>query len=328
MAHMLETMAWAENEGPPWHGLGNKVSNKLTPEQMATAACCDWTVSKRKIFFDNMNGGSTTELEQRYALVRDSDNKPFDVVTERWKPVQNIEGFSFFKKFVAAGHMEMETAGSLWGGKIVWALARVKKDFKLGKADEVRSYLLMALPHQLGKAMIYQFTPIRVVCWNTLSWALGSSLKGDGSGFRLLHSQKWDDSMKAAAEQALGLASHQMEEFKELSGLLVKKRVAESVTEEFFCEVLRFDPKKSEKDEPRMLPKFREALAHAPGAQMDTSRGTMWGALNAVTYTIDHDTGKRDRGVALKNAWFGHLSNVKRRAVDLAVQYAKKGRAA
>ena len=49
MAHELEilengqaSMAYAGDL--PWHGLGFKVSNDLTPEQMMEAARLDWTV--------------------------------------------------------------------------------------------------------------------------------------------------------------------------------------------------------------------------------------------------------------------------------------------
>ena len=46
MAHEVETMAYAGKV--PWHGLGRKVSDNMSPEEMLVAAQLDWSVSKRQ----------------------------------------------------------------------------------------------------------------------------------------------------------------------------------------------------------------------------------------------------------------------------------------
>lgn len=329
MVAAVETMAYAGEV--PWHGLGEKVSNKLTPEQMLKAAKLNWTVSKRKTFFEG-KGGKHQEMKNEFALVRDSDDYLLSNVGATYKPIQNATAMDFFKKFVMAGHMDMETAGSLWGGRYIWGLARIGKDFKLGKEDEVRGYLLLSNPHVFGKAMVIQFTPIRVVCWNTLTFALGSDLKGKPGAFRLPHSTAFTDEVRKKAELALGLATHQMDEFKQVAQVLTKKKAPPKAIEEYFCNVLEFDPKtkqvkakpvkkedaEKQEREPRLLPKFRSALEKAPGHDMQTAKGTYWGALNAVTYVIDHEMG-RDRSTALRNAWLGHSAKIKRRALGLAL---------
>jgi hypothetical protein len=63
-------------------------------------------------------------------------------------------------------------------------------------------------------------------------------------------------------------------------------------------------------------------LVNAPGAELPTALGTMWGALNAVTYVVDHAEG-RERSTALRSAWLGTRANLKRRAFDLAIKRAK-----
>lgn len=332
MTAAVETMAYSGEV--PWHGLGKPVNNDLTPAQMLKAAGLDWKVEKRPIYHKTKKGYE--EVAGRHALVRDKDDRVLTVTGNTYKPVQNDVSMDFFRKFVQAGHMNMETAGSLHGGQYIWALARLGKDFTLGKTDEVRGFLLLSQPHVLGKAMVIQFTPIRVVCWNTLCFALGSNLKGKGANtFRMRHSVEFNDSVKKQAEVALGLASEQMDVFKACATMLTKKKAKPEKVEEFFCEVLQFDPKDLEKvkknakgndaatREPQMLPKFRDALEFSPGANLATAKGTWWGALNAVTRVIDHEIG-RDRSAALRTAWMGNKANVKRTAVDLAVQYANK----
>jgi phage/plasmid-like protein (TIGR03299 family) len=302
----------------PWHGLGVNVKDNMTPEQMQKAAKLDWTVSKRRMSFLRADG-KTEEIKGEYALVRDSDEQVLTTVGATYKPVQNSQAFDFFKKFTKAGHMKMETAGSLWGGRYVWALARLGKDFSVGKTDEIRPYLLICSPHVHGRSLLMQYTAIRVVCWNTLTMAVGANVKGDGTGFRMPHSR--DFSVEASvAEQALGLMVQQTDDFKEASNFLAKKKAKADEIDKFFLEVLRV--KDDAKKTPIALPKFRAALNHAPGAQLSTAKGTWWGALNAVTYVIDHETG-RERATSLRNAWVGHTAGIKRRALALALEKAK-----
>lgn len=324
MGHEVDTMSFTG--ATPWHGLGFKVGNNLSPAQMLKAAKIDWTVSKRPMYFQKADGESEY-IKGEFALVRDSDETFLSAVGSTWKPVQNDASIEFFKKFVVAGHMTMETAGSLQNGKYVWALAKIGADFTLGKEDEVKGYLLMSNPHVHGKSRLYQFTPIRVVCWNTLNFALGAGLKGNAGAFRMSHATEFNDDVKAQAEVALGLAKEQMAEFKVAATLLSKKKAKPEAVEEYFCEVLQFDPKNAVKNkdesirEPKMLSLFRTALTHAPGQQMPTALGTWWGPINAVTNVVDFQIG-RDRGASLRTAWMGQKSSLKRRAFDLAIKAA------
>ena len=170
MSHEVETMAYAGEL--PWHGLGTEVSNELTPLQMMQKAGVDWEVEQQKIVTE-----TGIEINDKVALVRTSDNTLLDVTGKDWKPVQNEEAFTFFSEFVAAGDMEMHTAGSLKEGRNVWALAKVKESFDVFGEDRVDSYLLFSNPHQYGKAVDVRFTPIRVVCHNTLSFSLEAASK-------------------------------------------------------------------------------------------------------------------------------------------------------
>lgn len=324
----VETMAYRGEV--PWHGLGVYLKAKASPDEIRKSASLDWGVAKRKMFYypKGSNSGKPIEVPEKFALVRDTDDRLLSVVGSTYKPVQNEIALDFFTKFVRAGKMEMETAGSLQNGQYIWGLARLGADFKLAKGDEVRGYLLLCSPHVLGKAMIIQFTPIRVVCWNTLNFALGAGLKGNGSAFRMPHSMTFTDAVKERAEVALGLGERQMSEFEQAAKLLARKRAKDADVKQYFCNVLEFDPKKAkskkkdgEAREPLMLPKFERALEASPGARLGTAAGTWWGALNAVTYVVDHEIG-RERSSALRTAWLGGKAILKRRAVDLALRAA------
>ena len=105
MSHEIETFAHAHN--PAWHKLGVQVTADMTPEQMMEAAQLDWGVSLYPAYVDI---GETRLNTGRSALVRSSDKRVLDVVTNDWKPMQNIDAFKFFDEFVKAGSMTMESS--------------------------------------------------------------------------------------------------------------------------------------------------------------------------------------------------------------------------
>ena len=146
MAHAVETMAYAGEL--PWHGLGVKVADDLTPREMQEAAGLDWSVEKLPMVAKA--GNEEIRIPTQQALVRSTDKKVLSVIGQNWEPVQNDEAFDFFVDFVKQGNMQMHTAGSLQDGKMVWALAKVDDDFELFNGDKVESYLLFSNPHQYG----------------------------------------------------------------------------------------------------------------------------------------------------------------------------------
>src|SRR5215471_7249341 len=128
MSAEVETMAYRGEV--PWHGMGVPVENSMPVGQMLKKAGLTWTVSKKPLYFPmDVGEGEKTKMRivpDEFALIRDSDQTVLDTVGSNFKPVQNHEVFDFFKRFVQAGDMEMETAGSLKGGRFIWALARIK----------------------------------------------------------------------------------------------------------------------------------------------------------------------------------------------------------
>ena len=66
-----------------------------------------------------------------------------------------------------------------------------------------------------------------------------------------------------------------------------------------------------------------DALETSPGATMPSAKGTWWGALNAVTFTMDHGRKSMEEGNSLHSAWFGGNAVTKRKALTKAIEYAK-----
>ncbi len=309
MAHEVETMAFAGEV--PWHGLGKRVSNDLTADQMLKEAGIDWEVEKTPLFYET-ESGFELEVEDKFALIRKTDGKLMDIVGANWKPLQNREAFNLFEGFVKQGDMEMHTAGSLKGGQIVWGLAKIRDTFEIVKNDPIEPYLLFVNPHQRGKAIEVRSTAIRVVCQNTCDFALQSHSKRRIS---VNHNQQWDE---AYVIEMLGLAKRSFELYHEAGIALASKFYKEATVQEYFTKVF---PNTGNSDEDSKNSRIAmEVLLEQPGN--DLAAGTWWQAFNAVTYMTDHTLG-RSADTRLTSAWFGTNRTRKHKALDLALKYAE-----
>lgn len=320
MAHALEMingeaqMAYAGDV--PWHGLGVKVSNDLTPDQMLKAAGLNWTVDPVELFAEV---GDKRLATGHRALVRSSDQRVLDVITDDWNPCQNHEAFEFFNDFVGAGEMEMHTAGSLKDGKIVWALAKVKESFELFNGrDQVDAYLHFTNPHSYGQSIDVRFTPIRVVCNNTLTLSLNIKSK---NMVKMSHRREFDPEM---AKEALGVAKHKLDQYKEMAQFLSQKRYNDESVVDYFKRVFPVLTTKttSEKVLSKSAERAIDIIKHdsQPGAEF--GKGTWWEIFNAVTYMTDHEIG-RSADTRLTSAWYGANKNLKTKALETAVEMAE-----
>lgn len=313
MAHLVESIAWAGQK--PWHGLGVKVSNDLTTDEMLRAAKLDWRVDRKRLFWIN-NAGEEVESNLD-ALVRSSDDRVLSNVPKDWHELQNHEAFEFFREFIEAGQMTMEVAGSLKEGQIIWVLAKIKGGIKLFGKDFIEPYLLFTLPHEYGRSIDIRFTPIRVVCNNTITMAL--SRKGDLS-------VKWSHRKKFDAEkvkQVLGIATNHLDEYGRVAEFLGSKKFTKEAVRQYVSIVFPHTTNVDERD-PAELTRAANvvlnAIEHQPGA--DIRAGTWWQAFNSVTYTVDHVLGL-SRETALHSAWYGPGRAKKLAALNAAVEFAE-----
>ena len=317
MAHNVETMAYAGEV--PWHGLGVPVSNDLTPVQMMEKAGLNWTVEQIDSY---VNVGDKQIPTGMKSLVRSSDNKVLTNIGQVWNPVQNEDAFNFFSEYVMKGDMEMHTAGSLKGGQLVWALAKVKESFDLFGGDTVESYLLFSNPHKYGFSIDVRFTPIRVVCNNTLSLSLEAKAE---RSVKVGHRTEFN---AGEVKKALGIASAKLHEYKDMAQFLGSKRYNIDDLVEYYNTVFpRTADKRVQNQELSVETLSKnakaafDAIEQQPGAKF--AEGSWWQAFNSVTYVTDHLQG-RNADNRLYSSWFGGNQVRKRDALKTALQFAEK----
>jgi phage/plasmid-like protein (TIGR03299 family) len=282
---------------------------------MLKAAGLDWTVDPVELFAEV---GDKRLATGHRALVRSTDQRVIDVITDDWNPVQNEQAFEFFNDFVAHGDMSMETAGSLKDGKIIWALAKVKESFDLfGGKDRIDAYLHFTNPHQYGQSIDVRFTPIRVVCNNTLTLSLNQKSK---NMVKVSHRREFDaDQVK----EALGVAKQKLAKYKYMAEFLSQKRYTNENVVDYFKRI--FPVLTTKQDSKKELSNSAERgleivkFDKQPGAEY--GKGTYWELFNTVTYMTDHEIG-RSADARLTSAWYGANKNLKTKALETAVEMA------
>ena len=316
MAHNVETMAYAGEV--PWHGLGVQVSNDLTPNQMMEKAGLDWSVIECPSYIEH--DGKKIETGQR-ALVRSTDGRILTNVGPVWNPVQNEDAFNFFSEYVLAGDMEMHTAGSLRNGQIVWALAKVKESFDLFGGAQVDSYFLFSNPHRYGHSIDVRFTPIRVVCNNTLSLSL--EMEAERS-VRVGHRVEFD---ATEVKKALGIATAKLEQYKEMAEFLGSKRYNIDKLIEYYNTVFPRTADKRVQNQPLSVETLSRNAKLAydnintqPGSKY--AEGSWWQAFNSVTFVTDHLKGANADN-RMYSSWFAGDQARKRDALKTALDFAE-----
>lgn len=198
MAHLIDSIAYTGQT--PWHGLGNHLPPQQSLDVWLQAAGMDWTIEQSDVLYQGSSGLHT--YPDSKVLYRTDTLAPLSVVSQRYNVVQPHEVLHFYQDLVEAGGFELETAGSLKGGRKLWALAKTGQDLVLKGGDLVKSYLLLATSCDGTLCTTAQFTSVRVVCNNTLQVAVGNQT----GAIKVPHSIQFDAS---AVKQALGLGISQ-----------------------------------------------------------------------------------------------------------------------
>lgn len=297
----------------PWHGLGQVLTDNDSIDDWRVAAGLDWTIQRSPVQFMN---GSMHTWPQNEVLYRSDTNDPLAVVSNRYNVVQPQEVLEFFRDLVSEHGFKLETAGSLKGGRRIWALARTGFDGEVVINDRVNSYLLLVTSCDGGLATTAKFTSVRVVCKNTLQMGMWSASE-TGTTVKVRHSTVFDPT---AVKGNLGLNANivydqfmgKMKSFAEKS---LSGQAATEVIERLFASSGSANlPVRETRGFKTVMQLFNGA---GKGSTMDGVAGTGWGLVNAVTEYADFHIRARNQDNRLNSAWFGEGANLKDRIVDL-----------
>jgi phage/plasmid-like protein (TIGR03299 family) len=296
----------------PWHRLGTALPEAFTAAEALKHGGLDYTVEKVGLMTADGQG-----IPSRYALRRTDTKAVLGVCADMYQPLQNRDAFAFFDGAFGKDKARYEVAGVLGAGERVWLLAKLPGEFEAIKGDAVNQYLLLTNGFDTNEPVRARFTPIRVVCQNTLSLALGTT----ASEMRVQHIGNVRVKMEIAGKllKAAGLF------FDEAAGLFqsfARQSMKQADIRGFASQVLTGDRLESlDAVHPvtrNRIMKVEELHETGIGHDIRGVRGTLWGAYNAVTEYVDHSRTSEDLGYIVD----GGGAKLKQRAFEVAKEWA------
>lgn len=306
-----------------WHGLGNQLKENAKLETWLKAAGMDWDIARSPMMFQPKDHGDPVEIPGRQILYREDSLFPLGEVSENYKVVQPKDVLEFFRDLCDNNGFALNTAGTLFGGKRFWALASIGETAVVLGDDEVKGYLLLATSADGSLATTAQFTTIRVVCNNTLSWAVEDGKAKKKGRVAVSHRSIFrpDD-----VKDDLGIVRGQFTEFMVAARKLAKIKVKKDQAGQFVAKILT-DSKTIASQDPASTRAYQRIMTlfqqEGKGHEMKSASGTLWGLVNSVTEYVDHHQNVKSLEHRMSDAFFGRGDQLKRQAMDLALELVK-----
>ncbi len=325
MSHDFESGFFVQT--PPWHGLGTVLPDApQTSLEAITAAGLNWEVSKETMeAVVPVNGiYRAVGVPDHYAVIRRkvengiTRHDSLGVVGQQYRLIQNIDAFAFFDRVVQTGMVDYHTAGSLKGGRIIWALVRLHGTLRIVNDDIVDKYLLLTNSHDGSSPVHIAFTPIRVVCANTLAMALKNASSDRRLSIR--HTATAAARIRDVGEYLASINltfERNAEVYRELARLSIHAMELHDYLRTLFP-----DPEEGSLRNRARATRERITARFENGLGTDSTATTWWRAYNAVTEYVDHERNLNNPDARVHSAWLGQGMQLKQAALQLAVQSA------
>lgn len=327
-----------------WHGLGQIVEQYPTSAEAIIHAGLNYEVEKAPLFtkgaglIETANGiefGSTElEVPNFFANIRTDNNAVLGVVGKDYHIVQNRDAFNFFDAIVGGGDgILYETAGALGKGERIFITAKLPDYIRVGNGDDVtEKYIFLTTSHDGSGSITAAFTPIRIVCQNTLN----ASLRTMTNVVRIKHTSGAKQRIENA-HKIMGLAnnlSNQLEGiFNQWSKIRATDREVKKLIQLALCpnkETLELIRKGAEDEFSTVFKNtIDNAMIYAMENDtqlMDTTKGTLFGAYNAVTGYYQNVKNFKTQEAKLENIVMGGTAQQRtQKAFNLCTAFALDG---
>ncbi len=312
MAHEFTSGVFART--PAWHSLGTVVPGDVPFDDGLALAGQDFIVQPQELFT-----AAGVKVSSR-AMVRLDTGAILGVTGPRYTPLQNKNAFDFFKPFVDEKLVSLESAGCLSGGTKVWVLAKLNKDNSvIAKNEEVAKFVLVSNSHDGKSAVRVGFTPIRVVCANTMAYAHNS---GKSQLVRICHGKNVAMNLEKMQE-VIDMADEGFSATAEQYRFLASKQFNQKDIKQYVKEVLNI--KEDDKDmKTRTFNKMADIVGKCVagiGQDNPAVSGTWYAAYNGVTEYLSYTNG-RSANNRFSSLWFGAGAKMSADALKLATDMA------
>lgn len=221
-------------KGAPFRFKGSvDVSNCETAEEVINQAQLNWIVKKCPVvakmipsLHESKDDGFINDnmyyrdLNHVYATYRSDVNIPLGIVKDKYEPVQNIDAFKFFNDAIGIDKAIWQTAGYFGQGERIFVSAKLPNIIDVGNDDIVENYLVFTTSHDGSSGVKILFTPIRVVCENTLN----AAIKGSSNIVSFRHTASVHDNIQLISQilaSCNNISVNLGEKFKEMKSIKV-----------------------------------------------------------------------------------------------------------
>lgn len=232
----------------PWHGQGQVLAEY--PGSWAEArqlAGLEWDPIEEPVYrlsgVDEQGSPIFAPLDGFKAIGRSDRPATTLAVTNEGYPLIDNAAMGEIIEAISdqSVNVKWETAGSLDGGKAVWALALLDEPMTLpGDNSETYPFLAVTTRHDAKGACTARCTAVRIVCMNTF---VASEMEGQRSGatFSFRHTTGWRNRIEEA-RQALTGARREFRAYAELSQELLGVPVNAAQRERFIHAFIESPP--------------------------------------------------------------------------------------
>lgn len=313
-----------------WHRMGQEMKEGQTIEQWAVQAGLSWNAVKVPAVamldgstFDHLDAGTRfRKIEGRSFSVRSDTGGFLGFVSgegeeDGYKFVQPRGLLEWFDKYISVDdRFALDVAGSLDGGRKIWATARYNGNISVAGEDHA-ARVLMSTSFDGTQSTVNQCTMTRVVCQNTLRLAHSDSR----AMVKTRHSTYFN---AESVGRELSQLAKGFETFKAIGDAMGQHHMAKDEVADFFKDLLEI-PRHASKDDvsTRKLNQYSDlAAAYKTSVQEGAAQDTPWAALQAVTRYCDHSRsvkagdGSKDEA-RFESSMFGSGDILKGKAMNM-----------
>lgn len=323
-----------------WHSLGQIITDYPTSAEAIKHAGLDYIVAKRSLitfseYIDQqgmLNSIPDIEVDNFYANVRTDTNEVLGVVGKDYNIVQNVDAFAFFDSIVGGKDgILYETAGALGKGERIFITAKLPDYIRVGRVDCIEKYLFLTSSHDGFGSISASFTPVRICCQNTLN----AALKNHTNSIKIRHTASAQERLKQA-HQLLGITNQLANELEEVFNHWSKVKITDRQVKRLVQ--LAMAPNKetlnnlktNKQDEfssayTNIVNNVLEYALTSPTQQMETTKGTLFGAYNGVTGYFQNMKSYKDTETKFKSIMTGNALGRAQATFDLCNEFAKIG---
>lgn len=318
-----------------WHGLGTIVADYPTSKEAIIYAGLNYEVTKEDLYTTSFNSDGqamdfTKRVPTHYATIRKDTAEVLGVVGADYEIIQNADAFTFFDSIVGGDGIQYETAGALGRGERIFITAKLPDYIKVGADDMIEKYIFFTTSHDGTGSIIAAFTPTRVVCNNTLNLALGNM----SHTVKIRHTANAKERL-TQAHKVMGLSNTLSIQLDTLFNRWAKVRITDPEVKQLIKQALAPNKEvlanlEAGKDD-ELSTQFKNMVENAyeyamgnPTQQLETTRGTVFGAYNGITGYFQNVRKYKDGESKLKSILFGGTAQQRSQtAFQLCMEAAK-----